>query len=555
MPVVPRYESSVQESALPGVQLNPNASLEAFGGGQSANAVGNVAQDIVAKYQKQADDIAVNEAYGNSLKAYTDTLHNDVYTLKGKAAIDSTDKVVEGFSKQIDEIGKGLSRSQKAQFYSKQQRLEAGFYSQANRHFFNESQNYAKETYEASETEGLRNVSAVYEEGGIPELIENHRQDSIAHAETMGHGKKWVEQRTSKFASKAYSIVIAGQLNSGEYEEADELYKQVAKSLLPDDREKIKKQIDKADEILNVMEHTSEILKNSATKEQALKMIKEVDPKYQEQVETQVTSQLDKNQKATDEEVESILTNLEELKQGSPDKTIYELVTEGSISMAELQILSEKAPIAIRSFDRDTVPTGSGNMSKWDTLVSMDIKDIASTSRADWLKIIDGLDESQEAIAMSIRVASKENMNKAESLKLKSEIMKQVIEEENIPEKHKNQLHKKINDWYLYYQHENGSPPNENEVREKADALTLEVSVKKEWLPDSKVQVFEMEEKQIENAYIPFNDDSITPELIKSLEKETNDKITNDEIERAAFLKLYGQPAALKQFLKTIRDR
>ena len=551
MPVVPRYESSVQESALPGVQLNPNVSLEAFGGGQSANAVGNVAQDIVAKYQKQADDIAVNEAYGNSLKAYTDTLHNNVYTLKGKAAIESTDKAVEGFSKKIDEIEKGLSRSQKAQFFSKRQQLEAGFYAQSSRHFFNESQNYAKETYETNGTEALRNVSVVYKEGGIPVLIENRRQESISYAETRGHGKKWVEQETSTFASKVYSVVVAELLNNGEYEEADELYKQVSKSIMPEDKSNLEKGLQEGRVRSQVANYTDEALQKTSEYE-AMKLVNKIEnEEVKKRVKATVTDHFATIEAANSEDVDRIFMQGYGAIQEDPT-----LTAEDVLSPMDYAVLVDNNPTYIQTLDKMS-RSDEGEYTAYTAFIDLEAQEIADMSNADFYTYYASMPPEQRQKAMSIREDAQENVSKAKRLLTPAKIVSQAMEENNIKrDEDRRKFQTQIDDYVIEYSTENGGRwPSKELMQSEMDRLLIDVSVRRSWWADGEKKLYQFGDEQNENTYIPFNDDAITPELIKSFEKETNDKITNDEIERAAFLKLYGQPAALKQFLKTIRDR
>ena len=551
MPVVPRYESSVQESALPGVQLNPNASLEAFGGGQSANAVGNVAQDIVAKYQKQADDIAVNEAYGNSLKAYSDTV-NQTQTEKGKNAIGSTDRAMEELSSRIKEITKGMSRSQTAQFYPAQQRLMARIYAQTNQYEFQEHFKYDTETLETGIEASIDMARNSYsEEGVVSEEIEKQAQDIRDYAERNGYDKGWASKRIGMATSQTYSTVVAELLNNGEYEEADELYKHVSKSLLPDDKSKLEKGIKEGRIRLQVAEETDVALQEISEYE-AMKVVNKIkNEEVKKRTKAIVKDHFDTIKKAESEDVDRIFMQGFGAIQEDPTLTAKDV-----LSPMDYAVLVDNNPILIQTLDRMS-RSDEGEYTAYTAFIDLDAQKIADMSNADFYTYYASMPQEQRQTAINIREAAQENVSKAKRYLTPAKIVTQAMDKNNMKSDEDGQrFQMQIDDFVRDYSTENGGRwPSKELMQAEMDRLLIDVSVRRSWWADGEKKLYQFDDEQIENAYIPFDDDAITPELIKSFESQTNDKITNDEIERAAFFQLHGQPAALKQFLKTIRDR
>ena len=85
MPNVPVYNPNrVQNSNLPNVKLNPNAPIEAFGGGQAASNASQAMQGLVgtvgaiAKEEKSiADKAAIEEAKSKSIDRFTKLTYGD----------------------------------------------------------------------------------------------------------------------------------------------------------------------------------------------------------------------------------------------------------------------------------------------------------------------------------------------------------------------------------------------------------------------------------------------------------------------------------------------
>lgn len=113
MPKVQQYNRQVQNQAAPNVQFNPNAPIEAFGGGraaQEAGAVREVAQQQAAIFieeQKKADEIAGDEL-GVEAKRFKQQLLHDpekgALFQKGKNSFELPAKLQDEWKKFSEEL-------------------------------------------------------------------------------------------------------------------------------------------------------------------------------------------------------------------------------------------------------------------------------------------------------------------------------------------------------------------------------------------------------------------------------------------------------------------
>lgn len=544
MPVVPRYESSVQESALPGVQLNPNVSLEAFGGGQSANAVGNVAQDIVAKYQKQADDIAVNEAYGNSLKAYSDTVNQTLLTKKGKEAIGSTDQAMEKFSSLIKESTKGMSRSQMAQFYPAQQRLMARLYAQANQHEFQEHFKYDTETLETGIGASIDMARNGYtEEGVVSEEIENQAQAIHAYADRNGYGKEWASKRIGMAKSQTYSTVVAELLNSGEYEEADELYKQVSKSLLPDDKSKLEKGLQEGRIRSQVANYTDEALQKTSEYE-AMKVVNKIEnEEVKKRSKTIVKDRFDTIKKADSEDVDRIFMQAYGAVQENPT-----LTAEDVLSPMDYAVLVDNNPIYIQTLDRMS-SSDEGEYTAYTAFIDLDAQKIADMSNADFYTYYASMPQEQRQIAMRIREAAQENVSKAKGFLTPAKIVAQAMEENKIKNDDKRRdFQDKMDIFVRDYSAQNQRPPSRELMEAEMDRLLIDVKVPGIFF-DKTVDLFELPEEDQGRAFVRYDD--IDEQFIRTTTRYIPN-ISKQDLERAYFLRVSNQEDKLADFFEQL---
>ena len=544
MPVVPQYESSVQESALPGVQLNPNVSLEAFGGGQSANAVGNVAQDIVAKYQKQADDIAVNEAYGNSLKAYSDTVNQTLLTKKGKEAIGSTDQAMEEFSSRMKESTKGMSRSQIAQFYPAQQRLMARLYAQANQHEFQEHFKYDTETLETVIGASIDMARNGYnEEGVVSEEIENQAQAIHAYANRNGYSKEWASKRIGMAKSQTYSTVVAELLNNGEYEEADELYKQVSKSLLPDDKSKLEKGIKEGRIRSQVAEQTDEALQK-ASEYEAMKVVNKIeDEKVKERVKAIVKDHFATIKKADSEDVDRIFMQAYGAIQENPT-----LTAEDALSPMDYAVLVDNNPTYIQTLDRMS-RSDEGEYTAYTAFIDLDAQKIADMSNADFYTYYASMPQEQRQIAMRIREAAQENVSKAKGFLTPAKIVTQAMEENKIKSDDKRRdFQDKMDIFVRDYSAQNQRPPSRELMEAEMDRLLIDVKVPGIFF-DKTVDLFELPEEDQGRAFVRYDD--IDEQFIRTTTRYIPN-ISKQDLERAYFLRVSNQEDELVNFFEQL---
>lgn len=249
MPKVPSLDRSVAESALPSLRSKVETSTETFGGGKSAEALGNATEKMVGQVQKmaleekqRADDTVVKELYSKAVNAKNRLQYdskNGAFTRRGKNAAGIVEEYGSLFDKEMDELEKGLvNEDQRHLFQAMRQRERMEFDTGLHRHMGNELKAYEIETNKA--------VGKTARD----EMLLNFRDpDKVAHAESMltaavmdlarldgVHGTE-AGNRVKAAVSDAHKGIITRMLSQGDDLSAKRYYEDLKKKdyFTPDD--------------------------------------------------------------------------------------------------------------------------------------------------------------------------------------------------------------------------------------------------------------------------------------------------------------------------------
>lgn len=227
MPKVPQYNQQVQNQAAPSVQFNPNAPIEAFGGGRAAQEAGavrelaGVASQIAIKAREDADDVAFAEQAEKLKRARIDLEMNPERGLlnrRGKDAFNLGQESEESWEKASSEILASAPNDRVRERLSRAKAVEGlSMYERVQSHVSREMRAHDAETTKAL-TETAVNDAILNKDN--PDQIDFNlsiAKDTLAKfAARDGKDAAWLERTIAETTSKAHATMIGSILDQGD---------------------------------------------------------------------------------------------------------------------------------------------------------------------------------------------------------------------------------------------------------------------------------------------------------------------------------------------------
>jgi hypothetical protein len=237
MPTVPRLSGpQVQQAGMSNVRLDPSASKETFGGGQSAaqvesaaSGLGEMAQKLALEEKKKADDVATKEAWLKTVQLKNDLMYNPktgVVTKQGKDAFGVVDQYEPEFDKRAQAIEDGLSNeSQKAHYREMRMSLKGELNGELNRHMSVETKKYATDVTESGIKTAQDDAVLNYQNPGkVQDSIRTQQALIVSHAQDHGMPPEWVKEKLAAVTSDTHQGVITRMLANGQDMEAKKYF-------------------------------------------------------------------------------------------------------------------------------------------------------------------------------------------------------------------------------------------------------------------------------------------------------------------------------------------
>lgn len=127
MPVVPRYDSQVQNQPLPNFRVSTELPAETYGGGQTQQQLtqagmnlGEHVYKVAEASRKQADQVAVMQA-DTAMSEYQTNVQVGVSKMQGLSALNAPDYIKEQWKKGVDNISGSLSSDDQRLMFQKMQ--------------------------------------------------------------------------------------------------------------------------------------------------------------------------------------------------------------------------------------------------------------------------------------------------------------------------------------------------------------------------------------------------------------------------------------------------
>ena len=262
MPTVPvSRETSVRNEALPGVRVNTQQPLSAFGGGDSLNTTNQAARglnnemsgaafEVMAKQKKDADDVRLQAADLELSKAQTD-VQIQANDMRGENAFGAPEFVDKEWKSRSDKIREGLAGDyQKAQFNRIHAARSADLYRSTQNHVAAEAKQYDLDTTNAyvenAQNQAKLNYMDVGPEGQVEQSIYIQSQALARYGYRNGVPAPIMEQKIAANKSKTYAGVIEQMLNAHDGYAATKYLKMKKSEISLDDQEKITKMFEKS---------------------------------------------------------------------------------------------------------------------------------------------------------------------------------------------------------------------------------------------------------------------------------------------------------------------
>jgi hypothetical protein len=234
---IPRYdEPQVLTKPIPGAQAAAVASPEAFGGGKSADALGDATKglaktvgDVYQEEKLKADDVATQEAYAKTVQLRNKIMYdpqNGAMTKRGKDAFGVVDTYVPQFDKGAEEIEKSLSNEEQKAMYRKlllQQKTDLN--DSLQKHTFTESMKYDEDTAKAGvETQRDDAVLNYQTPGRVEQSLKMQEALIRSRGERTGAPADAVDLMVADARSKTHTSVIQRMLANDQVDEAKKYY-------------------------------------------------------------------------------------------------------------------------------------------------------------------------------------------------------------------------------------------------------------------------------------------------------------------------------------------
>lgn len=314
MVTVPRAQSSVVQRASPNIELNPNAPIEAFGGGAASDPIAqatsrglNVATQIIQEERQRADDAATTEAYAKAVRKRNELLYDPksgAMNRQGKDAFGVSKEYGEAYEKELNTIEDELATdSQKALFRKIRIQQSTDLNNDLQRHTFTEARKFEEQTTEAGLATTRDDAVLNYQNPGkVASSIELQKVLVKEQAIRNGLPAEWVALKTKDVESKTHSAVIERMLSNGQDIEAQDYFNKSKDFLSGADSATLEKSLEEGTRRGKSQRESDAIVKSTGSLSQALEKARSIeDPRLRDDTVTRVKDYYSQKKMAEDE--------------------------------------------------------------------------------------------------------------------------------------------------------------------------------------------------------------------------------------------------------------
>lgn len=238
---VPRYgDPKVAQEVRPGARMDAPASLEAFGGGASNQAVfsavagtAKAATDAFEAERDQADAAAAQKAHDQTIQIRNRIMYGSgdgkdpgAISRKGEAAFGTMADSLPSFDKQTDEIEKNLGSQRQKNIYAQIRNKERlNLETSLREHISREAMSFQDSTETSLAERYQQDAAANFQTPGFVETqVKQLRGLMTARGARLGWGKEKTDQETADALAALHAGVIQRMTDSDDPERAAEYF-------------------------------------------------------------------------------------------------------------------------------------------------------------------------------------------------------------------------------------------------------------------------------------------------------------------------------------------
>lgn len=493
MPVVPRLESGgIQTRQLDLGQRNTRVDFASESYRQAGDSIASAIQ--IAK--DAADSTEVMRA-DKELTNLEMSIQNDALNKKGKDAFGLEDDINLVFDDSSSKIRESLTTDRQKSLFDKIREDKRNSINRTiQRHVSNEINSYQnQETESYLKTQKDYALTNSYDTEKVGYSINSQIQALTAHAKTNGLGPEWLKQKTQDVESKTHALVINKMIGDGNDISAEQYYNKYKSGIVGDDLAQVNKEIEVATLRGKSQRMSDEIWSKGKTYLGSIEDAKQIDdPKLRDAVINRI-GDLQQQKKLQESEnmhkLNLIATDIID-KTGDYYKIPPAIIEKFTNSeRASLQSYAGMRREGKNKMNDDIKVWGDINTLKAaapDKFLEIDFTSpsyLTQLTPSSIKSFMDDQNKLREGKANEGYMRQQEIVNDAvKSMKLDKDsddalLFKRIVDEQ-------------VQSFSL----ENGRKPNNNEMRQITDDLSVKVVTDKGWLWDTKKRKFELTDKE-----------------------------------------------------------
>lgn len=252
VPRLPSLDNQVSDAKMPGVRFSTDAPLAAFGGGESANAVSNAAQNLLGtvtkmsqQYTEQANEARTKDYYAKLNRKKNELMYGyngadgqrvpGAMDKKGADAFSVMEDLGPRFDEIADELESELSNDAQRQMAQKIRQSERmSFDDTLQKHVHNESNKYQDDVDKSAEMSSRNDAVLNYQNpGAVQKNIEMQKMLVAGRAERMGMAgnAEYIDSETRRVVGQTHAEVIQRMLANKDDRGAKAYYEDVKQEM------------------------------------------------------------------------------------------------------------------------------------------------------------------------------------------------------------------------------------------------------------------------------------------------------------------------------------
>lgn len=498
MPTVPKLEQNVGQNITNLGRVNTQVDL----GARELGNVFNQAAGVLQNEKDRGDRLEVMRVDRELTELETRLMYdkqNGAMFRKGKDAFNLPEEIDTTYQEQAAKIKESLSNTrQKAIFDRLSGERKGSINRSIEKHVGNEIKNYElQETDNYIKTQRDYAIVNAYEPEKVRQAVEMQKTAIALHAQNNGLGPEFIKQKTMEIESKTHAAVIGRMVNSGDDIAAENYFNSVKDSLTGDELPAVEKELEIATLRGKSQRAADVIWTNSKSYGQAIEKTKEIeDPKLRDATQDRI-GQLYQQKKVQEQETERA-HNI--FSANLIDK-------EGTVNAIPPAIWNTKTTDWRNNMKRYAEQKASGvERQTNDPYVYDDILNLKSTAPDKFLQIdlkdpkyLVGLKPATREAFVKEQDELRNGKKSVDGILTDVQIMNDALSRIGVKNKDSDDaiaFRAAVDSQAVLFAQQNGRKPNNKELKQITDELSVEVVINKDFWFDEHKRVYQLKSGQ-----------------------------------------------------------